>query len=153
MLQFYLHFSPHIYILHVQLLWCSDQDGSHFQGPVRGTPGILDSNVKQTRDSAFKFQKGHPVGTGPFIKPFGPWAVVIIQLEFRFCILKQNRNLDGPFYSHIYFTSKSLPKSYRLHHLDLCYAVLVVGSMLRCTCWRCQTLREQRAWKLKIIEF
>ena len=25
------------------------------------------------------------------------------------------------------------------NHLHLCYGVLVVGSMLRCTCWRCIT--------------
>ncbi len=40
-----------------------------------------------------------------------------------FRILKQNRNLDGPFYIHIYFTSKSLlGKSYPC------------GSVLRCIC-------------------
>ena len=32
------------------------------KGPVRGGPGILDSNFKQTGDSGFKFQKGQDSG-------------------------------------------------------------------------------------------
>ncbi len=46
-------------------------------------------------------------------------------MGFRIRILEQIRNFDGPFYSHIYFTSKSLPKSYQLQPF---------ASVLRCTC-------------------
>ncbi len=45
---------------------CSEMDSGRWiyqiKGPVRGGPGILDSNFKQTRDSGFKFQRGQDSG-------------------------------------------------------------------------------------------
>ena len=40
-------------------LWVRSLDHFlHLQGPVRGGPGILDSNFKWTADSRFRFQNG-----------------------------------------------------------------------------------------------